>query len=1281
MADDIKIQDEFNSQSGDAISGRGVANAIEPLLKKELLKTINGQTLIGTESGENLTLFEIQNSYSANSNEPISGKGVADALDGINETINEKVDKNNLKTINGESLIGTGNITITGSGGGNTSSGVGQETSQGGEIFNDYINNTAGNYSHAEGYKTQATGLYAHAEGGISTGKSTNGPKATAQGAHAEGLSTVASEFAAHAEGDRTQAKGVASHAGGVGCVAEGKGSFTHGLYLKTDTNSQYQTVVGKYNSLNPAALFIVGNGTADQRNNVFAVYGDGRGAVVTEQGQSNSSITRKDYVDGKITDVNSKINQLTNTTIPTAVNNAIQDAIDSGKITAEGISIDEIITSDEDNGINKVVFSDGQTLEIQNGSKGSQGPPGDTGSQGPQGIQGVTFIPMVSNDGTLSWTNNGELPNPQNINIQGPPGTSVVTYWDGTTLVVEDIEGTKTMDLKGEPGQDGITPKVEINDDGYWVINNKNTGQIAQGIQGPKGDTGAQGPKGETGPQGAQGNAGVDGSGVEYVYYLSETAQPNLSAPSYSGTTLTDGWTPSPQGISETYKYEYMSMRTKPSGTNTNWSAFSTPAIWSKWGERGMDGDGIEYKYCLTNSTEKPDYPAPAGATYEWTDEPTGVSENNKYEYVVSIAISAVVSTAKKIKTASRTFDKTDWEKYGQEGHEENWTIRDVGDLDNSHIYIGDYAYVEGVVTDDGNKPAKIYGKVIGLTNSSTQNGTIRMRTLLLVMGDYNPPSSNVALWAKWSADGTPAKDFTVTTDSYVIKQIGENEYEGTATLTAHLQNLEGQVKWFNESSGLGNGYTYTAEEPGTYTAVLYQNGNETGWEDSVTIIPISNGDEGAAAISITLTNPTMNFHLQGEETYENCNVMVFQGTKQFQYSKTKKGNCYIINQLNSQYGSINSNGTITINKPDSSTAITFTVKIYDENETEITSEQFTISCNVISDGEKGDKGDKGDTGAQGPQGTQGPTGPKGDTGAQGPTGPKGDTGSQGISVTSIIPQYCLYNNTNSDAPSKYDSGWVDTLSSLSWNPNQNIWTRQKIIYSNGDITYTNPSIEQSASLIGLWCDTNNKTFINGGKIATGTITANKMNVNNLSSISANIGTVKAGIIQSTNYTNNNSAGMQLNLTDGTLNSKNFTIDASGNVSITGAITATSLNLGTNTIPYDNISETPDLSNFLTNDDEITRGTVGENSDGISIDTNGLLQASNAIIYGKIYSSEGTINGWNMDSNGFYYKNQNITKYKGYYTTVFNNINSTQTQEPNGLSPGVTKSWTQLSN
>lgn len=69
-------------------------------------------------------------------------------------------------------------------------------------------------------------------------------------------------------------------------------------------------------------------------------------------------------------------------------------------------------------------------------------------------GGDGAVYIPAVSQDGVISWTNNGGLPNPTPVNIKGPAGATGAT-----------------------------------------------------GPQGPAGETGPQGPAGGTGPQGPAGD------------------------------------------------------------------------------------------------------------------------------------------------------------------------------------------------------------------------------------------------------------------------------------------------------------------------------------------------------------------------------------------------------------------------------------------------------------------------------------------------------------------------------------------------------------------------------------------------------------------------------------------------------------------------------------------------------------------------------------------------------------------------------------------------------
>ena len=103
----------------------------------------------------------------------------------------------------------------------------------GGEVFNDYDNNTAvGNNSHAEGAKTNAKGDNSHAEG--------NGGTATGTNSHVEGLDTNTEGTNSHAEGQLTNARGVNSHAEGQETKAVGVNSHAEGLQTHANKNNSH---------------------------------------------------------------------------------------------------------------------------------------------------------------------------------------------------------------------------------------------------------------------------------------------------------------------------------------------------------------------------------------------------------------------------------------------------------------------------------------------------------------------------------------------------------------------------------------------------------------------------------------------------------------------------------------------------------------------------------------------------------------------------------------------------------------------------------------------------------------------------------------------------------------------------------------------------------------------------------------------------------------------------------------------------------------------------------
>lgn len=157
----------------------------------------------------------------------------------------------NIKTINGESILGAGDLKVAGLP--TIQAGTGTNS----EVFNGLdAGSASGNSSHAEGVNSAAVGHFSHAEG--------NASRTTGWAAHAEGQSQANGDYS-HSEGDTAVANGAASHAEGKGTVA-------------TRQNSHAE---GEYNVSDGAAIHQVGIGTSAHRKDAHRITFDGKHYII----------------------------------------------------------------------------------------------------------------------------------------------------------------------------------------------------------------------------------------------------------------------------------------------------------------------------------------------------------------------------------------------------------------------------------------------------------------------------------------------------------------------------------------------------------------------------------------------------------------------------------------------------------------------------------------------------------------------------------------------------------------------------------------------------------------------------------------------------------------------------------------------------------------------------------------------------------------------------------------------------------------------------------------
>ena len=248
----------------------------------------------------------------------------------------------------------------------------------------------------------------------------------------------------------------------------------------------------------------------------------------------------------------------------------------------------------------------------------------------------------------------------------------------------------------------------------------------------------------------GETGEDGSDGTKLEFIYQVTSVNE----APDKPDTFQQDdyipfGWSDSPQGVSKEKMYEWVSQREKKAAKIGEgvWGEFTQPVLWSKWGEKGMDGDGYEYIFTRTADVDRvPQTPSSiqqndyiptisngGSKDYNWSDDPKGVNEDYKAEW-----------TCKRVRTDgvwSNFSTPALWSNWGEQGlsgghYQYRWKISATkpsiptdaaasGWSTNSELVPGDGEYVwqiQRFANPDGTLTA--WSNLIRLTGADGEDG-----------------------------------------------------------------------------------------------------------------------------------------------------------------------------------------------------------------------------------------------------------------------------------------------------------------------------------------------------------------------------------------------------------------------------------------------------------------------------------------------------------------------------------------------------------------------------
>lgn len=180
------------------------------------------------------------------------------------------------------------------------------------------------------------------------------------------------------------------------------------------------------------------------------------------------------------------------------------------------------------------------------------------------------------------------------------------------------------------------------------------------------------------------------------------------------------------------------------------------------------------------------------------------------------------------------------------------------------------------------------------------------------------------------------------------------------------------------------------------------------------------------------------------------------------------------------------------------------------------------------------------------------------------------------------------------------------------------------EITWGTGNADLPSDSI-RATQLAGssAWCYNNDSTYIDGGNIYAGTVTADKITTNNISGTNGWIN-LRSGLFD---YGN------------GKLKWDGTSLSIAGNGKFAGEITATSGKIGKYTVDDYLITGSGSTCTGMGGNQAFWAGSDSSSDAPFHVGYDGSLYASNANISGIINSTDGSIGGWKIENSSIYSK------------------------------------------